>query len=180
MMFKNSSILLIVLCLLTGCSAHRSRIANRDKLAYLFNHASRVQVLSYVNRMGDETPLIGGEEQKPTPKDTTFFVVEDLSIPESMIKERLILNSAQRDSLYRLFNENMCKIDGVAICYSPRHAVIFFDQTSRAFGYIELCFDCTNYQTPGNFQLDFCYEKSEALKALFQSFGVKYFGGPEF
>lgn len=179
-MFKNSSILLIGLCLLMGCSAHRLKIANRDKLAYLFNHASRVQVLSYLNRMGDETPLIEGEEQKPVQKDTTFFVVDDLHIPESTIKERLTLNTTQRDSLFRLFSEDRCKIDGVAICYSPRHAVIFLDQANRAFGYIELCFDCTNYQTSGNFQLDFCYEKAEALKAMFQTFGVTYFEGPEF
>lgn len=179
MTFKNSTNLLLVLCLLMGCSAHRLKIANREKLAYLFDHASRVQVLSYVNRMGDETPLIEGEEQKPVQKDTTFFVVDDLRIPESIIQERLILNNAQRDSLFRLFNENMCEIDGVAICYSPRHAVIFFDQANRPFGYIELCFDCTNYQTHGNFQLDFCYEKAEALKNLFQSFGINYFGGPE-
>jgi hypothetical protein len=180
MTFRNTNIFLLVLFLLMGCSAHRSRIANRDKLAYLFNHASRVQLLSYVNRMGDETPLIEGEEQKPVQKDTAFFVVDDLRIPESTIKERLILNNTQRDSLFRLFNENMCKIDGVAICYNPRHAVIFVDQANHAFGYIELCFDCTNYQTPGNFQLDFCYEKGEALKAMFQSFGINYFGGREF
>lgn len=165
-----------------GCSAHRSGIANRDKLAYLFNHASRVQVLSYVNRTGegDETPWIEGGEQKPAQQDTTVFIVDDLRIPESTIQEKLFLNSAQRDSLFRLFNEDQCKIDGVSICYSPRHAVIFLDQANHAIGYIELCFACTNYQTSGNFQLDFCYEKSEALKALFQSFGVKYFGGPEF
>ena len=179
-MFKNSGILLVVLCLLMGCSAYKSKTANRKKLAYLFNHASGVQVLSYVNRMGDETPLIEGEEPKPAKKDTTFFVVDDLIIPESIIKEKLILSNAQRDSLYHLFDENMCKIDGVAICYSRRHAVIFLDHANRAFGYIELCFDCTNYQTPGNFQLDFCYEKSEALKTMFQSFGVTYFGDPEF
>ena len=122
-----------------------------------------------------EPPVIEGEKKTSVENEAVYRVVGDLRIPESTIKEEIVLDSVQRNSLLHLLQTNMCEIDGVAICYNPHHAILFYDSNRHAFSYIEICFECTNYQTYGDFALDFCYEKSQALEDLFQSLGIKYF-----
>jgi hypothetical protein len=141
----------------------------------MFTRATSIKILSYANRMY-EKPMIEGEENPTPSKDTAFFRVRRLAILESTIKETLQLDHEQINSLLTLLKADMCKYNGVAICYDPAHAIVFFDAKDQPFGYIELCFSCTNYETSGNFEIDFCYEKSEALKSMFRSFGIKYFG----
>jgi hypothetical protein len=165
----------MTVAMLSACSSHIPNRARRNALHHLFNYAASVKILSYTNRM-HEKPLIEGEEIAQTSKDTVFFHVGKLAIPESTIRETLVLNRGQIDSLLTLLKTDMCKFDGVAICYDPGHAIVFFDGSGQPFGYIELCFSCTNYETSGDFGMDFGYEKSEALKDLFRSFGIKYFG----
>jgi hypothetical protein len=165
----------MTVAMLSACSSHIPNRIHRNALARLFNSATSVKILSYTNRMY-EKPLIDGEEIAQAPKDTVFFHVGKLAILESTIKETLVLNREQTDSLLTLLKTDMCKFDGTAICYDPAHAIVFFNGSGQPFGYIELCFSCTNYETSGDFDMDFCYEKSEALKDLFQSFGIKYFG----
>lgn len=156
-----------------GCASHKP--SSDDALTFAFKQATSVRVLSYSDGMY-EPPVIEGEEQKDSVEtETVFRVAGDLRIPESTIKEEIILNSAQRDSLLRLLQLNMCEIDGVAICYNPRHAILFYDSSDQPFSYVEICFECTNYRTYGNFALDFCYEKSQAIRSLFQSIGIEYF-----
>ena len=36
---------------------------------------------------------------------------------------------------------------GVAGCYVPHHAYVFYDQKHRIVGWAELCFGCLNYRT---------------------------------
>jgi hypothetical protein len=165
---------LFVACICCACSSHKAVPKADSDLAYIFEHANSVSILAYKNRLGERS-IMEEEEKTSDPKDTVFRVFGELRVPERDIKEEIILNSVQRDSLFRLLNRNMCDIDGGAICYDPRHAIVFYDSNRRSFSYIEICFDCTNYETSGNFKLDFCYEKSQAIKSLFQSCGVTYF-----
>jgi hypothetical protein len=158
--------------MLSACASQKTNRAHHNALVHLFNSATSVKVLSYTNRMY-ETPLVEGEALPQ--KDTVFFRVGELAIGKSTIRETLVLNRGQSDSLLTLLKTDMCKHDGGAICYEPAHAIVFFDIKDQPSGYIELCFSCTNYKTSGDFTLDFCHEKSEALKDLFQRFGIKYF-----
>jgi hypothetical protein len=168
--------ILLILTVAIGCSSHTHNVANRKSLSHLFNTASSVRIFSYVNRMY-RTPVLEGEEPAPEKKDTVYFRVKNLPIVESSIKERFTLTIEQKDSLFSLLKTNTCKSDDVVVgCYDPAHAILFFDANNQPFEYIEICFSCSNYRTSGNFQLDFCYEKSEALKNLFHSFGIRYFG----
>lgn len=161
--------------ILIGCASHKTKPSSDDPLTLAFKHAASVRLLSYSDRMY-EPPVIEGEEQKDSVEtETVFRVVGDLRIAESTIKEEITLDGAQRDSLLRLLQLNLCETDGVAICYNPRHAILFYDSNDRPFSYIEICFECTNYQTYGDFALDFCYEKSQAIRSLFQSVGIEYF-----
>lgn len=170
-----NTFILFLLWMFACCSSHRSRVTQDNKLASLFSRASTVQVMSYKDRT-HQTPLIEGERPTETaPSEPVLTVVGELRITENTIKEKLRLNNVQRDSLFRLLNADMCETNGTGICYDPRHAIIFFDSKDQPFGYIEICFACTNYETSENLELDFCYEKSEAIKSLFQSFGIEYF-----
>ena len=135
-------ILYIVVCI--ACVSHKRKPATDDKLAITFERASSVRILSYSDRMY-EPPVIEGEEEKNRGENEAVYrVVGDLRIPESTIKEEIVLDSVQRNSLLHLLQTNMCEIDGVAICYNPRHAILFYDSNRQAFSYIEICFECTN------------------------------------
>lgn len=167
----------VVLCAIVyaGCASHKANKIPEEPLAIIFNRAASIKLLSYANETY-EAPLIEGQEPKSTaPIDTVLRVVADLRIPESMIKEEIKLSRPQRKALFNLLQTDMCEIDEGAICYYPRHAILFYDSKDQPFSYIEICFECTNYRTSDNFPLDFCYEKSQAIKDFFQAAGIKYF-----
>lgn len=177
MELRNLSLRMILLCvgICAGCAAHKVKSTPDDALTLIFNRAASIKVLSYANEPYQVPQIEGEEEKNIAQKDTVFRVVSDLHISESTIKEEIELNRRQCHSLFRLLKTEMCEVDEGAICYYPRHAILFYDSNSQPFSYIEICFECTNYQTPGNFEIDFCYEKSQAIKNLFQAVGVKYF-----
>lgn len=154
-----------ILCL--SCSPQKRNSRSAGKLIWYFRKASAVKVFSYTGRMLEPV------------HDSSSLVVRDLRIPKNAIRETVTLTKAQGDALLRLLNQNMCDIDGTGICYDPHHSIIFFDSDNRPANYIEFCFGCTNYQTPGDFEIDFCYEKAEALEVLLASFGITYFQNGE-
>jgi hypothetical protein len=181
-MQMNLKIIVIVLVagMLSACAPQKSDTEHRKALASLFDRASSVRILSYINRPF-ATVVIDEEEVIVEPKkDTTHFRAADLEILESTIQERLTLTPQQTVSLYSLLDKNSCETTEVAACYDPRHAIVFFDATGHPFSYIEVCFDCMNYQTPEDVSLDLCSDQFRSLAQLFRSFEIKYFGAAEF
>jgi hypothetical protein len=172
-LFFRTSLLFVVVC--AGCASYKAKQTPVDPLALIFNRATSIKLLSYANDAYDAIQVEGQEEKSTAPIDTVVRVVADLRIPESIIKEEIELNKRQRNALYTLLQTNMCEIDEGAICYYPRHAILFYDLDDQPFSYVEICFECTNYRTSDNLPLDFCYEKSQAIKDFFQLVGIKYF-----
>lgn len=177
MELRNLSLGTILVCvaIFAGCASHKVKSTADDKLTVILNRAASIKVLSYANEPYQIQQPEGEAEKNFPATDTAFRVVADLHISESTIKEEIELNRRQRRSLFRLLKTDMCEVDEGGICYYPRHAILFYDSNNQPFSYIEICFECTNYQTPDDFEIDFCYEKSQAIKSLFQTFGIKYF-----
>lgn len=109
-------------------------------------------------------------------KDTSNFIVRDLRILQSDIKEVITLSMEQRSQLLKLFSARRCRNGSIAMCYVPRHAIVFFNSDDKPVGYIELCLECANRRTSDKMQVDFCFENAKMVKKVFQSFGVTYFG----
>ena len=157
-----------------ACSSQKPYASRNMELSRLFSEATNVTILSYVNRMY-EAPLPEGDAANTRVKDTVLFVAGELNVLASTIREKLVLTRTQTESLFTILNTDLCKFDGGAICFNPRHAIIFYDSKNSTLGYIELCFDCVTYETSPAFEIDFCYEKAQALKEHFETFGLTYF-----
>jgi hypothetical protein len=163
----------LIALIVLGCS-HRS-INHRS---FSFDQAKYVEVLAYSDRTYVKPELEDSLIGETIANDSVVQVLH-LKFPASSIREKLLLTSPQRDSLFQLLTANICPVSNVGICFSPRHMLVFRNAKFEAYAYIEICFECTNYETSGDFHLNYCYEKSEALKNLLASFGITYFGSGE-
>ncbi len=56
----------------------------------------------------------------------------------------------------------------VMMCYEPRNGIVFLDKSDQVLGYIEICFDCLQYNIePKTIRVgSFCTEKMDAIQEL--------------
>lgn len=78
-----------------------------------------------------------------------------------------------------LMNENEGDEMEAAACYEPRNGIIFFDEKNNILGYIEICFECLQYElVPETITLTNLYPyEFDALKNLFREAGISYVEG---
>lgn len=169
----------ITLALLFACGSTKSKQTDSSQLRAVFNRASSVQLISYTNTDIRPVELEDAEPTKQIPVDASRLRFGRLAVIESTIKDNLALTPSQRSAVLHLLDAKMCNPSSTGICYNPHHALIFIDANKQPYGYIEFCFECTNYDTSEGFSLNFCYEKAEQLKTMFENFGVTYFGSGE-
>lgn len=64
----------------------------------------------------------------------------------------------------------------VMMCYEPRNGIVFVDKADNVLGYIEICFDCQQYEVePKNITLGFfCSEKLDAIQGIMMKAGITY------
>ena len=62
---------------------------------------------------------------------------------------------------------------GIAKCYDPRHAFVFYDAAQKPVGFIEICFECAQYQTSARRTLGAL--DLVALRRLFQELELPVF-----
>lgn len=64
----------------------------------------------------------------------------------------------------------------VMMCYEPRNGIVFVGKNDNVLGYIEICFDCQQYEVePGNITLgSFCSEKLDAIQGIMMKAGITY------
>lgn len=60
--------------------------------------------------------------------------------------------------------------------YTPRNAILFFDENDELFGFLEICFQCNRFRKSTK-EIDLynsCGEKLYLLKEQFAKAGIKY------
>lgn len=93
-------------------------------------------------------------------------------------KESILLNAAQKDSLFAiLFNFKTKRLGGYrmegASCYIPRHKIKFYKQ-EKVFASIEICLQCQRVRMDNFPEIDFCNDKWCLLQHYFEWVGIKY------
>lgn len=132
---------------------------------YPFSEAARIEIVSYVNRT-----LWDSLDNKALVKEGV------LNIAAKYIREKKTLNKEQGNKLFNyLFVEDCAIISSESKCYDPRHIVLFYNNEDKVFNHIEVCLECGNADGDFTFN-EICPERSEALAAIFQDVGIKYFG----
>ena len=75
--------------------------------------------------------------------DSMIFESEFDGIDREFIKSEMFLDSAEiKFALNEMFNGVENNI--IDMCYSPRHAVLFYNAAGKVSGIYEICFECSN------------------------------------
>jgi len=96
-------------------------------------------------------------------------------IKGEMIGDRCDFDMTLKDSLFRAIYYGELKI-GHTNCYNPRNGILFYDVENNLIGFIEICFECSQFLAAGNTP---CIARLEPrnmadLKSFFQySFHLK-------
>ncbi|AFD06812.1 hypothetical protein [Solitalea canadensis] len=132
---------------------------------YPFNKASNILFVSFINQddsiIQDELPMERGK------------------VALNKLKEIVYLNDEQKNALtnvlYNIGYKGKPTINTGAACYNPHNAILFMNDKKQVFEYIELCFDCSRHELSSKKinTGDFCTQKYDLLKQLFQKVGIK-------
>lgn len=139
---------------------------------YPFSKAERIELVSYPVRYNWDT-IRNGKKTYLGP------IVENKKLVDpSGFKERVLLNEKQKQNLFNSLFIRETKECEVAMCFDPRHAILFYNEKLEIIANIEICFECGNsYSTFKHNEL--CYEGLAPISNIFKEAGIKYFGEGE-
>jgi disulfide oxidoreductase YuzD len=156
--------ILLFLVIFPSCSAQEKKA-----LDSIFDQTKKIEIIAFYDR------------DKWEREDQSLYVNHiknnKIEIKEKYLRNRILL---KEDQIIKLKSEfgNCATDDGeIAACYMPRHVLIFINAKNEIFGYIEICFDCTNTQSSKN--LEFLARCALKQEKLFKEFGITYFEDTE-
>lgn len=143
----------------------------KSEIDLIFEQTKKIDLLAFYDRDQWEKEDYPSHSYK-----VNYLKNNKVNIKEKYLRNKITLNQIQigklKDSL-----ESCKPQDGVAMCYMPRHSLIFYDNNDKIFGYIEICFDCNRTESSKN--LEFLSDCVLWQKELFKEFGITYFNETE-
>ena len=126
---------------------------------YPFNKSAQIQLASF---KGDKLQL-----QTDSGRSANLYEVNTLQLPQIQSLTNVMYNIG--------FGGTILLVEELA-CYDPKNAIVFIDSTGNAFEFIEICFECQQFNSSSE-NIDFgevCNEKFNLLKQEFIRAGVLY------
>ncbi len=164
-------------------------ISERNK-NYPFNEAKKIVFASFKesfkkrlkikNQDYKENEIIGIIEGKMMQEYFDSLKIDFSRYNPEYFEEQVELNNEQKNKLTDLiynYGTNQENSDmWAAKCYIPRNAILFFDDSNKLIGFIELCFECNNYRTSSSdISINInCDDKMILLKHQFEKAGIEY------
>jgi hypothetical protein len=166
------------------CKESKRFNAKQKLLFYPFNLAKRIEFVSYLGDVVEEK-IVNDSTIKNVESDKVNLVLTSKyrkykinstvlfpNFQEKFIADNLIISQLT----HIFFNlENREKICSNS-CYSPRNAILFYDENGDLMEYIDICFECLQH-TKSYEKLDnqsyWCEQKYGRLQKLFEKVGVK-------
>jgi hypothetical protein len=141
-----------------------------ERLSFFpFNKASKIAIASFVAMVDSSKGRRQLRWGLPTINDT---------ISLSRLEQIKLLNASEvanlTDIMYNTcFRATIIEKTSMG-CYFPRNAILFLDSVSRAFAYIEICFECYGIKnSSGINQINECDIMYQDLEAYFKTLGLK-------
>ncbi|WP_183572572.1 hypothetical protein HDF18_05025 [Mucilaginibacter sp. X5P1] len=117
-------------------------------------------------------------------KEDQGIPVKKQVVDEKQVLEQITLTQESKDSLTSiLYNVGFTPVkratqlpSGEASCYEPRNGILFVNEASKAFEYIEICFACER-KTKSSDRINdgqYCSTKYDLLRRFFLNNGIKY------
>ncbi|MBA4154341.1 hypothetical protein [Flavobacterium sp.] len=152
--------ILLFLVIYSSCISQEN-----EALDSIFNQTKNIEIMAFYDREK--------WDREDSFTDVNYIKNNTIEIKEKYVRNRILLD---QDQINKLKSElEKCKTEDVepADCYWPRHVLIFTNTKNEIFGYIEICFSCSNTLSSKNLQfLERCALKQEKL---FKEFGITYF-----
>lgn len=108
-----------------------------------------------------------------------FSSLSDLNIlndEKLNIKDHVIIEDEDLDELFDILYKQSCSDDLVGNCFTPNHAVVYYDHNNKVMGYTEICFDCITSVSSQNIPtLKLCNSKMNQLMDFMKKHNVTYF-----
>lgn len=157
----------------------KAEIGVEERLAnYPYNLATQVKIVSFKDKSEDVfKSIIVGEALQ---EYLDLLVAEKDTLIENRFDEIEVLTFEQIEELthiiYNYGYESETDLIIVTKCYRPKNAILFYDNSNKLIGFIELCFRCSRYRTndTGINLGEECTEKIGLLKTFFKSCGINY------
>lgn len=133
---------------------------------YPFSKAVRIELFSYPDRM---------EWDQNKKHESSILQNGKMDVKLKKIKERKKLSSSEQTELFNILYKSTCDQKAPMRCYAPRHALVFYDSSQKAFAFIEICLACRTAKVSEGISVDIgCRTRIMELNAFFERVGIKY------
>jgi hypothetical protein len=143
-----------------NCKERKSPTAEGRLTNYPFDRAAQIRLVSF--------------DYRPDPHIVEHALpIKDDNVDTSNLNEQTTLSRQGVDSLtYILYNigyAGKVSTSEMTMCYDPRNAILFFDESGQVFEFMEICFRCHSVRLSSeNIKTgQFCTQKYELLKEFF-------------
>lgn len=166
----------------------KKTVEERNKV-FPFNKAVKISLISFHGRMHG---IVNEEDNKNSNVSIKILKTQGILLDtvdwSYKIVEEILLDKKSINALSNiLINYTLKKIPRgnfpveIANCYTPRNAILFFDEKNEVLCYYEMCFECGGtVMKPDPAGLDKysdireCQERLNVLKDFFRKRGIKY------
>ncbi len=136
----------------------------KRQTTFPFSKADTIKIFSYPANMKINSNII-----------RTTIVNPYIKVTE--IKETIILNEAQTDSLFSIFYDFKHQggpLEKLFCTYLPRHCIVFY-QGEEVLAFFEICLQCAQMRPSPNVDFgEFCSDKLCKFKKFFKQIGIQY------
>ncbi|MGC4021587.1 MAG: hypothetical protein QM734_06430 [Cyclobacteriaceae bacterium] len=148
-----------------------SNLSNKEiKKIFPFSKTNEIRLVSFKGTLNLKGDSIAHLPQKDGRVNLSqLFESKTLKSKDEDFVLDLLVNYGYDPSLTEIGEE-------VAMCYSPRNAILFLDKEKNVIGYIEICYECKRYEIgPESIKISaLCSYKFRLTKELFKKVGITY------
>lgn len=99
-----------------------------------------------------------------------------LNDPNLKIQEQAQIDQKALPELLHILYQEKCSDDLVGNCFTPNHAIIYYDITGNIIGYTEICFECITTVSSSNIpEFKLCNAKLNLLMEYMKKHNIHYF-----
>ncbi|NVK63801.1 MAG: hypothetical protein HWE22_04405 [Flavobacteriales bacterium] len=102
------------------------------------------------------------------------YTILDCEIDTTRLRNKTPVNEIDLDSILMILYDSP-EVSYLAVCYSPRHGILMYDQDDELIGMVEICFECDR-TLASNSDLEVKLLSGKAfnkLEQFFNKYGLK-------
>ncbi|HVW12808.1 MAG TPA: hypothetical protein VHB54_03250 [Mucilaginibacter sp.] len=161
---------------------HQYTIAQRLR-KYPFNKAAKILAISYDGSAEPNVDInIGDDTTKEVKRKPHGLIFHSDTLDMSNLFEIKQLTPEEINRLTNIVFNTRVRIpnynpDPGTKCFEPRNALVFYNKEGKVFDYIEVCFECMNYESKSNklfLTSAYCNQQFDLIKKFLTDIGIKF------